>query len=134
MEDIAVILLDTQVVIWSALKPDRLSKAAESAIRRARKSDGVSIASITLWELAHLIARGRVRATGSVESSVRKLIDGYVIKELTAEIATIAAQFPENYPGDPVDRVVGATARSEGIPLVTADERIQASRLITTVW
>jgi len=129
-----LILLDTQVVLWSALKPDRLSKPAESAIRRARKSDGVCIASITLWELAHLVARGRVRAAGSIEASVRKFSEGYVIKELTTEIAALAAQFPEDYPGDPVDRVIGATARSEGLPLVTSDERIQASPFITTIW
>ena len=129
-----MILLDTQVVVWSALKPDRLSKAAESAIRRARKSDGVCIASITLWELAHLFVRGKIRAAGSIEASVRKFSEGYVIKDLTIEIAALAAQFPENYPGDPVDRVVGATARSEGIPLVTADQRIQESPLITTIW
>lgn len=129
-----MILLDTQVVVWSALKPDRLSKAAESAIRQARKSDGVCIASITLWELAHLFVRGKIRAAGSIEASVRKFSEGYIIKELTIEIAALAAQFPENYPGDPVDRVVGATARSEGIPLVTADQRIQESPLITTIW
>lgn len=129
-----MILVDTQIVIWSALKPDRLPKAAELAIRRARKSDGVCIASITLWELSLLVARGKVRAAGSIEASVRKFSEGYVIKELTVEIAALAAQFPEDYPGDPADRVIGATVRSEGLPLITADERIQASPLIMTIW
>jgi len=50
-----VILLDTHVVLWLTVKPERLSKAAARAIKRAERSDGVAIASITLWEIAQLI-------------------------------------------------------------------------------
>jgi len=47
---------------------------------------------------------------------------------VTPEIVAIAAQFPENYPRDPADRLIGATARAFGMPLVTKDERIRSSR------
>ena len=40
----------------------------------------------------------------------------------------------DDYPKDPVDRLVGATARAEGIPLVTRDERIRGSPLLKTIW
>jgi PIN domain nuclease of toxin-antitoxin system len=89
---------------------------------------------MTLWELAHLMTRGRIRSIGSIEASVRKLTEGYTIKELTLEIAALAAQFPPDFPGDPVDRIIGATARVEGMALVTADQRIQASPLFRTIW
>jgi PIN domain nuclease of toxin-antitoxin system len=35
---------------------------------------------------------------------------------------------------DPYDRMIVAQARVEGLPLVTADEKIQKSGLIRTVW
>jgi PIN domain nuclease of toxin-antitoxin system len=50
------------------------------------------------------------------------------------EIAALATQFPNDYPHDPADRLIGATARAEGLTLVTKDERIRRSPLIRTVW
>jgi PIN domain nuclease of toxin-antitoxin system len=37
-------------------------------------------------------------------------------------------------PGDPTDRLIAATARVEGLKLVTRDRRLRASRLVETVW
>jgi PIN domain nuclease of toxin-antitoxin system len=131
-----VILLDTHVLAWLVAQPERLSRPAASAIRRARASDGLAIADITVWELAFLFARGVLRSHGTVENAVRNLVtrSGVNVKPITAEIAALATQFPEDYPKDPVDRLVGATARAEGIPLVTRDERIRSSPLLKTIW
>ena len=59
---------------------------------------------------------------------------GAGVREITPEIAALATQFPDEYPRDPADRLIGATARAEGIPLVTRDEGIRASLLIRTIW
>ena len=32
------------------------------------------------------------------------------------------------------DRLIAATARAEGVPLVTRDEGIRASKLLKTIW
>jgi PIN domain nuclease of toxin-antitoxin system len=56
------------------------------------------------------------------------------VKPITAEIAVLATQFPEDYPKDPIDRLIGATARAEGIALITRDERIRSSPLLRTIW
>jgi PIN domain nuclease of toxin-antitoxin system len=42
--------------------------------------------------------------------------------------------FPESYPKDPGDRLIGATARALGLTLITQDERILASPLVRTIW
>ncbi|MGA8067007.1 MAG: type II toxin-antitoxin system VapC family toxin [Terriglobales bacterium] len=129
-----MILLDTHVVAWAADDPKRLSRDATSAIRRARRSAGLAVSAITLWELAQLVARGRVQVYGSVETSVRALIQDMTVIPITPEIAALATEFPDDYPHDPVDRIIGATARAEGMTLVTRDERIRRSPLIRTVW
>jgi PIN domain nuclease of toxin-antitoxin system len=129
-----VILLDTHVVAWAAEDPKRLSPDATSAIRRARRGEGLAVSAITLWELAQLVARGKVQVYGSVETSVRALIQDMTVIPITPEIAALATQFPDDYPRDPVDRIIGATARAEALTLVTRDERIRRSPLIRTVW
>jgi PIN domain nuclease of toxin-antitoxin system len=129
-----VILLDTHVLVWATGDSKRLSRAADRAIRRARAADGVAVSAITLWELASLIASDRIQAYGSVEASVRLLVEGVAIKAITPEIAALAAQFPDNYSHDPADRLIGATARAEGMALVTRDERIRSSPLLRTIW
>jgi PIN domain nuclease of toxin-antitoxin system len=129
-----VILLDTHVVAWAADDSKRLSRDAASAIRRARRGEGLAVSGITLWDLAQLVADGRVQVFGSVETSVRALIEDMTVLPITPEIAALATQFPDDYPRDPADRLIGATARAEGMTLVTRDERIRRSPLIRTVW
>lgn len=45
-----------------------------------------------------------------------------------------AFDLPAKYPNDPVDRIIGATALVEDIPLVTADREIRKSRVVPTIW
>ena len=131
-----MILLDTHVLVWLVADEDRLSRPATSAIRRARASDGLAIADITIWELAFLFARGALRTRGTIESTVHNFVtrSGVSVKPITAEIAALATQFPDDYPKDPVDRLIGATARAEGLALVTRDEKIRSSPLLRTIW
>jgi PIN domain nuclease of toxin-antitoxin system len=92
------------------------------------------VSAITLWELSWLFASGRIRSYGTIETSLRKMTEGVTILPITPEIAALAAQIPADYPSDPSDRLIGATARAEGMTLVTRDERIRRSALVKTVW
>jgi PIN domain nuclease of toxin-antitoxin system len=129
-----LIILDTHVLLWAIADSKKLSRPADAAIRKSRQVDGLAISAITLWELASLVARGRIRSYGTVESSLNRLIEGVTVKPITPEIATLAAQFPGDYPHDPADRIIGATARAEGLALVTRDEGIRKSPLLKTIW
>ena len=131
-----MIVLDTHTFAWLMLTPKQLSPAATSAIRAALGSGGIAIASVTVWELAVMVARGRLVPNGMPEAWLAELLarSGVVVKEITPAIATLAAQFPEPFPGDPADRLIAATARAEGIPLVTRDGRLRRSAAVHTIW
>ena len=131
-----MIFLDTHVLVWLVADEERLSRPAASAIRRARISDGIGIADVVIWELAFLLARGILRTHNTIEKTVENFVvrSGVTVKPITVEIASIAAQFPDSYPKDPIDRMVGAAARAEGLTLITKDKRIRSSPLVKTIW
>jgi len=76
---ILVILLDSHVMVWAVADSKRLSKDAASAIRRARRDDGLAVSAITTWEIARLLAAGRIQGDGALEVSVRRFLEGVVV-------------------------------------------------------
>ena len=129
-----MILLDTHVLIWMSTDPSRLSKKAREAIREARQTTGIAVASITLWELAWLAEHRRVLVASSVEAFVRESISRVVVMPMTPEIVALAFRLPETYPKDPADRLIASTAMVDGRVLITADERIRQSKVVQTIW
>jgi PIN domain nuclease of toxin-antitoxin system len=131
-----MILLDTHVLYWAAAEPRRLSRRAARAIEKAAPSGDVFISSVTLYELAGMVRRGQVRATGSPQDTVETIVEAVRagVHEITAEVAVLAQYLPDDFPHDPMDRLIAATAQAWGISLVTRDERMIDSPQIDTIW
>lgn len=129
-----MILLDTHALIWLASEPGRLSKKATEAIRKASNEGGVGISAMTLWELAWLATHGRIVINGTAEAFVERITSRTAILPITPRVAVLANQLPANYPGDPCDRLIGATAIAEGIALITKDRAIRNCREVKTIW
>jgi len=130
-----LILLDTHVVVWLAFEESRISKQAASTILKARDNgEGIAISDISLFELARVFKRERVRLAISVESTMTEVESRFAVLPITGQISLRTLSLPENYPRDPVDRIIGATALVEGIPLITADRKIRDSGALTTIW
>ena len=81
-----------------------------------------------------MLARGRIRRYGTLESSLNLLLESVTVLPITPEIATLSARFPRDYSGDPADRIIGGTARGEGLTLITHDDKILRSPLLRRIW
>ena len=130
-----MILLDTHIAVWLLIDPNRLSRAAIHAIRHASESgNSLAISSLTLFEIAQLIARNRIQVDVSLELFIQKVEARFTVKPVNSHTAVLSAQLSATYPRDPIDRLIGATALAEGMPLVTADQKIRNAPDVQTIW
>jgi PIN domain nuclease of toxin-antitoxin system len=131
-----VILFDTQCWIWLAKGSNKMSKRAKSAAIRAAKSRSGRISAYSLWEAAWLHRKQRIQISDPLDVWLASLVaDTWVaVEPLSERICLAAAMFPLDFPSDPGDRLVAATARVLACPLVSADERIRAANVVETIW
>lgn len=116
------LLLDTQLLLWSAGEPDRLSSSARELLGDSHNELLFSAAS--LWEVA--IKSGLGRADFRVQPRVlrRALLDnGYTELAITSAHAVSIDGLPRLHK-DPFDRLLLGQALCEGITLVTADAQL----------
>ena len=130
-----LILVDTHVVVWLAVDQPRISAAAKAAILKAReKKSGLAVSDMTLLEVARLSGEGKLQFEPSLEAFLSDVERRFAVLPMTGRICVQAFSLPSNYPKDPADRIIGATALVEGLTLVTADAQIRKSRAVTTIW
>lgn len=129
-------LLDSHVLFWWMTEPSRLTPAQRRALSHAEASDtGLAISSITLWELAMLAQRGRIELSRPADVWLAELEHdpALAVMPITGRIAFEAVRFGTDFPADPADRIIAATAVCHGLTLVTADRRIRDSREVAVL-
>jgi PIN domain nuclease of toxin-antitoxin system len=116
------LLLDTQILLWAAGQPKRLSPAARKLLSDPRNELLFSAAS--LWEIAIKNTLGREDFRVEPRLLRRGLLDnGYIELPVTSQHAVNIDGLPALHK-DPFDRLLLAQALSEGIPLLTGDAQL----------
>jgi len=130
-----VILLDTHVLLWLLSDTQRISAPANLAIAQARR-DGFSLAicAISLLEISILARKQRIQVGGGLEPLLVDIESKFVVLPIASRACVRLVELPDVYPSDPVDQMIGVTALAEGIPLVTADEKIRKAKAFETIW
>ena len=129
-----MILLDTHVWIWWAAEtPQRLSARARRAIS---ESPSIAVSAISPWEVAMLVAKGRLELDRDVLVWIRQALalPRVTLVPLTPEIAVRSTRLGAGFPGDPADRILVATARELGASLATKDAILRNAEGVRTVW
>jgi PIN domain nuclease of toxin-antitoxin system len=117
-------LLDTHIWIWSSLAPSRVSSPVAAAIRNP--ANELWLSPVSLWELVLLTEKKRVQLDENPVDWARRAIRELPVQEapVTHEIAFAIhkLRLPLR---DPADRLLVATAKMQGLTLVTADEHLK---------
>lgn len=130
-----MILLDTHTVLWLLSMPERLSGAAALLIEQTEISGaGIAVSCLSMYEIAYGVSRKRILIHRSIENLLLEIESELKVLPVTRPIMIAAAALLPPFPGDPFDRIIAATALTEGIPLVTADEHIRRSGIVKTIW
>lgn len=120
------LLLDTCACLW-LMHGDRMSASSLRAIGEAQTSrSGIYVSAITAWEVATLVRKGRYRLLVSPKIWFSRLLAlvGVRLAELTPELLIDSTELPGVPPPDPVDRMIIATARHQGLVLVSRDRKL----------
>jgi PIN domain nuclease of toxin-antitoxin system len=129
-----MIVLDTHAWLWWLAAPARLSRAAAEAIEQAPL---IGVSTLSAWEVAMLAMRGRISLDRDVSLWVRQALADERVESLapSADVAVAAGLLDaQSFPGDPVDRLIYATARSTGATLITRDTAMRAFDSASTLW
>lgn len=129
-----MIILDTHAWIWWRANPEKLSQAAREAIDAA---EDIGIATISCFEVARLVQERRVVLGPDALTWIEEALSDARVRlmQVTPRLAVAAASLDRRrFPGDPADRLIFATALSEGASLVTRDQRIRDYDATITLW
>ncbi len=128
-----MILLDTHVLVWLDQGSDLLGRRALRTIEQAFAREEIGIATVSFWEIGRLVAQDRLTFEGDLsEWRVSLLNSGFTELSVDGVVALTAAEL-QDFEGDPVDRMISATAIAEEARLVTADQRLLSQRGLKTI-
>ena len=129
-----MIVLDTHAWLWWLVAPERLSDKAAQLIDEASE---ILIPTIACFEVATLETRGRIRLARPLRDWITQALAHPRVASvpLSEGIAVTAATLDrEQFPGDPADRIIYATARQMGATLISADRAIRAFDGVRVAW
>lgn len=122
--------------MWWVSGFEPLSTRAHRLIGEAIEQKAVYLSSISVWEVAQLVARGRLQLAMAVADWVAKSEALPFVHFIPVDnaIAIKSVQLPGPLHPDPADRMIIATALTLGFPLVTRDEKIARYLHLRTIW
>ena len=132
-----MIVLDTHALIRWVSADHQLSSRAKKTIEGELSSNGqVLISSITSWEIAMLVEKGRLSLTMDVGDWLNtvSMIEGVRFIPIDNAVAVQSVRLPGEFHSDPADRMITALARHYSAHLVTADKKIRSYKHVKTIW
>lgn len=131
-----MLILDTCAIIFDALTPERLGKKAALAIERAAAAGNLACCDISWWEIAMLIAKGRLDPGTQAREFIGLVMiaRNFAVLAISPEIAVKSSDPALCAHGDPADRIIAASAIIHRAKLVTSDRKLAAIKGLSVIW
>ena len=132
----SAVVADTHALLWYLNNSPLLSAPARTAFENAEHTgQPIYVPSIMIVEMRYLVEKGTITEENyqTVLSILRDPTTAPTVVPLDADIADSLQQIARSEVPDMPDRIIAATARYLGLPLVTRDRNIQASGALT-IW
>ena len=126
-------VLDTHAWIWWMDHDPRLGRRELDALDRLPVEDRPYLSAISLWEAATLVELKRLTFGVPLKEWLALAAHPKAIRlvPITPDIAAQTAALPASFHRDPADRLIVATCRILGLPLLTRDRLIMRSKLVS---
>jgi PIN domain nuclease of toxin-antitoxin system len=115
---IAALLVDTHLVLWARIAPERLTTGERRALDAARSC---YVSAVSLWEIAILMALGRI----AQDQRLLTVPDGFDLLPVLPDHCKALIALPQLH-RDRFDRMLIAQARAERLAMLTRDRAIIA--------
>ena len=131
-----MIILDTCAIIWDALDRRQLTDKVINAIDKADKFNALIISDISIWEIAMLVKKERLKIDTTASNFVNLYLQmrNISVVQISPEIAELSVNFGSEINKDPADRIITATSIIQHAQLITADQNLIASEIVETLW
>ena len=126
VEDTTAVVLDTHALVWLVQGSQRIGPRSRALIEAAANADAAFVAAISTWEIAMLVAKGRLALDRDVGEWLTAALGlpGLRLASLDPQVAVDSTRLPGAVQGDPADRLIVATARRHTATLITDDRLI----------
>ena len=120
------IILDTNILINSLLKPDILTAEVKNIITQAQNSDQLYISSISLLEIAKLIQLKKLHVYARLADFLNSIVDikGLNVIQLNPNIIAESILLPKEFADDQVSSIIIASTREIAATLITKEQKI----------
>ena len=121
------------VGVRAVARPARARGLLDAAVE---KGQSVGVSSISIWEVAMLVAHGRLTFTMSADLWISHVesLPFLTFVPVDNRIALRSVQLVDLPNRDPADRIIAATALGVDATLVTADAKLRGYAPLKTVW
>lgn len=123
---------DTHSLVWFFTDDAKLSSTASQAFQASEKEGRIIVPAVVLAEIMFIARKGRI--TLSFEDTLKRIEESehFEIAPLNAEILKTADKIEADL--EMHDRLIAATALHYEASLITKDENIARSGVVSTIW
>lgn len=131
-----MIVLDTHTWIWWVSDPSKLSKKAKDRIDLEMTSRSIYISSISTWEIAMLISKGRLELNKPLDQwlILCERLPFFSFVPVDNAIAVKSVHLPGTLHPDPADRLIISTSILMDATCITKDEKIRNYKYVSSLW